>query len=59
MISQEEAGADLGDPAEQTFKYSIDAPKLNLQRPRAPLPCYLTSADDYGKSVEVPLHSDE
>jgi hypothetical protein len=35
-------------------QYSTDAEELNVERPRTPLPCYQTSADDYEKSVQKP-----
>jgi len=42
---------DWRQPRSQ-LKYSTDAPALNPQRHRTPLPCYLTNADDYSR----PLH---
>jgi hypothetical protein len=48
----------LGDWRQENshLKYSTDAPALNLQRPRAPLPCYITSADDYNQPVPAPTN---
>lgn len=41
------------------LKYAHDAPPLNMARRRSQLPCYLTSADDYGKPVhEAPSARD-
>jgi len=34
--------------------YSEDSPSLNLNRRRAPLPCYVTNADDYAKGTLHP-----
>jgi hypothetical protein len=39
-----------------SLKYSTDSPILNVERRRAPLPCYLTTADDYGKAVREPVN---
>jgi hypothetical protein len=36
------------------LKYSTDAPVLNLTRHKNPLPCYVTSADEYSKPVREP-----
>jgi hypothetical protein len=36
------------------LKYSTDAPTLNFSRHKAPLPCYVTNAEDYTK----PVHSE-
>jgi hypothetical protein len=36
---------------DQSWKYSTDSPVLDLQRRRATLPCYDTTAEDYGKSL--------
>jgi hypothetical protein len=33
------------------LKYSTDAPRLNPSRHKAPLPCYVTNADDYTKPI--------
>jgi len=33
------------------LKYSTDAPAINLSRHKAPLPCYVTNAEDYTKPV--------
>lgn len=40
--------------AQSQLKYSTDAPTLNLSRHKAPLPCYVTNAEDYTK----PIHSE-
>ena len=37
-----------------SLKYSKDAPALNLDRHRNPLPCYVTDADDYGHELTDP-----
>ena len=39
-----------------SLKYSTDSPILNVERRRAPLPCYLTTADDYGKALREPVN---
>ena len=44
---------DWRQPQSQ-LKYSTDAPALNLERHKAPLPCYVTDADDYGKPLTDP-----
>ena len=36
------------------IKYSTDAPPLDANRHRASLPCYVTDADDYGRSLTAP-----
>jgi hypothetical protein len=36
------------------LKFSTDAPTVNLSRYKAPLPCYVTNAEDYTK----PIHSE-
>jgi hypothetical protein len=33
------------------MQYSTDAPRINLDRQRTPLPCYQSNADDYEKAV--------
>jgi hypothetical protein len=38
------------------LKYSTDAPALNLARHKSRLPCYVTSASDYTKSVHEPAN---
>ena len=40
---------------DQSWKYAHEAPWLNPRRHRSSLPCYETTADDYGKSVHEPL----
>jgi hypothetical protein len=42
------------DPAVARWRYSADSPGLKMDRHRASLPCYLTSADDYGKPISAP-----
>jgi len=44
---------DDQDGLPDDLKYSADAPVSDLERRHSPLPCYLTTADDYKK----PLHS--
>ena len=39
-----------------SLKYSTDSPILNVERRRGPLPCYLTTADDYGKALREPVN---
>ena len=33
------------------LKYAKDAPAVNLQRRKSALPCYLTTAEDYGRPI--------
>ena len=40
--------------ARSSLQYSTDAPALNFERHRGPLPCYQTSADDYYKAMQRP-----
>ncbi|MFY9903899.1 MAG: hypothetical protein WBX02_08435 [Terriglobales bacterium] len=40
--------------AQSQLTYSTDAPPLNFSRHKAPLPCYVTNAEDYTK----PIHSE-
>src|SRR5262249_10982252 len=44
---------------EFNLKYSADAPALDLERRHMPLPCYLTSADDYGKALQEPINNED
>jgi len=37
------------------LKYSTDAPEINPERHRNPLPCYVTNAEDYTR----PVHEEE
>ena len=55
-LSQMNSG-EVGDwrQAQPSLKYSTDAPALNLQRHRAPLPCYVTTAEDYTRPVHDPV----
>jgi hypothetical protein len=49
-------------PSEENgLKYSNDAPDLDVPQHhrRNPLPCYLTSADDYTKSVQQPVNEED
>jgi hypothetical protein len=39
---------------ESGLKYSTDAPPLNLQRRKSTLPCYVTTPEDYRRSVRQP-----
>jgi len=41
---------------DQSWKYSTDSPPLNLDRPRNNLPCYQTTAEDYGKPMHEPVN---
>jgi hypothetical protein len=47
------ATGQTGDWRQQQsqLKYSTDAPPLNLSRHRSPLPCYVTSPEDYTRPV--------
>jgi hypothetical protein len=47
---------DLGDwrQTSSQLKYSADAPEINLARRRNPLPCYVTTADDYTRPLHEP-----
>ncbi|MGA7634397.1 MAG: hypothetical protein WCB11_26840 [Terriglobales bacterium] len=40
--------------AQSQLEYSTDAPTLNFSRHKAPLPCYVTNAEDYTE----PIHSE-
>ncbi len=40
---------------EANLKYAADSPRKDLERRRTPLPCYETTADDYGKTDREPL----
>jgi len=46
-------GSQTGDwrQEQSQLKYSSAAPPLNLSRHKSPLPCYVTSAEDYSKAV--------
>jgi hypothetical protein len=48
MMTSDRDGSPLN------FKYSPDSPLSDLQRRHSPLPCYLTSADDYTKALHQP-----
>ena len=39
--------------------YSEDSPSISLNRRRAPLPCYVTNADDYSKGRLQPASPDD
>lgn len=43
------------DKAEVNLKYSAESPTKDLERRRTALPCYETTADDYGKSNREPV----
>jgi hypothetical protein len=47
--------ADERDHEQRALLYSEDSPKVDLDRRRMPLPCYLTSADDYTKAIYRPV----
>jgi len=49
---------DDRDGKEYPLHYSPDSPSVNLDRRRMPLPCYLTTADDYTKALYRPVGSD-
>jgi hypothetical protein len=54
-LSQITAGREGDWRQDQSqLKYSTDAPPVNPSRYRAPLPCYVTNAEDYTK----PIHSE-
>jgi hypothetical protein len=55
-LSQMNSG-EVGDwrQAQPHLRYSTDAPTLNLQRHRSPLPCYVTTAEDYARPVYEPV----
>ncbi|HUK26572.1 MAG TPA: hypothetical protein VLV49_18485 [Terriglobales bacterium] len=52
MMSDDEDGRQVA------LRYSQDSPTVDLERRRMPLPCYLTSADDYTKALYQPLGPD-
>src|SRR5262249_29181641 len=47
---------EVGDwrGSKSQLQYSTDAPVLNLARRKSHLPCFVTSADDYGKTLDEP-----
>ena len=47
---------EVGDwrGVQSQLQYSTDAPTLNLARRKSHLPCYVTSADDYTKTLDQP-----
>ncbi len=50
--------AKRSDPSESSgFKYAADAPALTVHHPKASLPCYQTSADDFGQPIHAPVHT--
>ena len=54
-LSQITAGREGDWRQDQSqLKYSADAPPVNPSRYKAPLPCYVTNAEDYTK----PIHSE-
>lgn len=54
--SEPAAGQPPERPAAQPrLKYSSDAPMLDLERHRANLPCYITTPEDFTRSVREPL----
>lgn len=47
------------DPIESAgFKYAADAPELVIPHHRSSLPCYESSAEDFGRAERAPLHTD-
>lgn len=50
--------SDDRDGTEYPLHYSPDSPTVNLDRRRMPLPCYITSADDYTKALYRPVDRD-
>ncbi len=53
----DETLAQMTRGPEQTpidLKYAADSPTKDLERRRTPLPCYETTADDYGKTDREP-----
>jgi hypothetical protein len=55
MIAGRNSTHDPANPA--GFKYAADAPELTVPRHPHNLPCYETSADDFGKTERVPLRN--
>jgi hypothetical protein len=43
------------DGKQLALRYSQDSPTVDLDRRRMPLPCYLTTADDYTKAIYRPV----
>jgi hypothetical protein len=44
---------------DKDFKYSANSPVINLDRRRAALPCYVTTAEDYSKGLhQIPSPDD-
>lgn len=55
----DETVAKMPPPSSEVrYKYSTNSPAFHLDRRRAPLPCYETTADDYGGSVRGPEGED-
>jgi hypothetical protein len=47
------------DPIDSAgFKYASDAPELVIPHHRSSLPCYESSAEDFGRAERAPLHPD-
>lgn len=46
---------DLPDHHYEPLVYARDAPRMDLDRRRIPLPCYQTTTDDYKKCVREPM----
>ncbi len=49
---------DWPDHPYEPLIYAPDAPRVDLDRRRIPLPCYQTNSDDYKKSVRQPMPSE-
>jgi hypothetical protein len=56
MMSSRDPKHDRIDSA--GFKYATDAPELAIPRHRSSLPCYESSAEDFGRAERAPLHTD-
>lgn len=56
MISSHQAKHDAADPS--GLKYATNAPELSIPRHRHSLPCYQTSAEDFGRTEHVPLRTE-
>ncbi len=55
QLMSNHSGSEADEPS--TFKYATDAPSVVVHHPKSNLPCYETTADDFGQPVRAPVHS--
>jgi hypothetical protein len=53
-LTQMSTVSEDGHNSQSDLRYATDAPTINFERHHSMLPCYITSAEDYGKSVHEP-----